>query len=150
MICLYKSWGNPAGAILNLGISSDNDLENSVDHVRYLHHKQDRLSQNEDTEQVRRHPKVSALRRDNAVVGDNVAHEIHANEVLQAKKQILELQRKIQELEGRIPRKYPDVTFLNYKNRKRILVSWRFFSIITVRVTTEETVQYIQYLKALL
>ncbi|XP_058129894.1 UDP-glucuronic acid decarboxylase 1 [Anopheles ziemanni] len=51
------------------------------------------------------------------------AHDFRMNELYEAKRQILELQRKIQELEGRIPRKYPDVTFLNYKNRKRILIT---------------------------
>lgn len=35
---------------------------------------------------------------------------------------IKELEFKIQLLEDRIPKKYPDVTYLNYKNRKRILV----------------------------
>ncbi|XP_058059027.1 UDP-glucuronic acid decarboxylase 1 isoform X1 [Anopheles bellator] len=49
--------------------------------------------------------------------------ESRLNELHEAKRQILELERKIQELEGRIPRKYPDVTFLNYKNRKRILIT---------------------------
>ncbi|XP_053671819.1 UDP-glucuronic acid decarboxylase 1 [Anopheles nili] len=49
--------------------------------------------------------------------------ETRLNELHEAKRQILELERKIQELEGRIPRKYPDVTFLNYKNRKRILIT---------------------------
>lgn len=54
---------------------------------------------------------------------DDLDRESRLNELHEAKRQILELERKIQELEGRIPRKYPDVTFLNYKNRKRILVS---------------------------
>uniref|UniRef100_A0A182SDJ7 Uncharacterized protein n=1 Tax=Anopheles maculatus TaxID=74869 RepID=A0A182SDJ7_9DIPT len=52
---------------------------------------------------------------------DDPERESRLNELHEAKRQILELERKIQELEGRIPRKYPDVTFLNYKNRKRIL-----------------------------
>uniref|UniRef100_A0A182PS67 UDP-glucuronic acid decarboxylase 1 n=1 Tax=Anopheles epiroticus TaxID=199890 RepID=A0A182PS67_9DIPT len=54
---------------------------------------------------------------------DDADRESRLNELHEAKRQILELERKIQELEGRIPRKYPDVTFLNYKNRKRILIT---------------------------
>ncbi|XP_049288572.1 UDP-glucuronic acid decarboxylase 1 [Anopheles funestus] len=54
---------------------------------------------------------------------DDPEQETRLNELHEAKRQILELERKIQELEGRIPRKYPDVTFLNYKNRKRILIT---------------------------
>ncbi|XP_052901678.1 UDP-glucuronic acid decarboxylase 1 [Anopheles moucheti] len=54
---------------------------------------------------------------------DDPERESRLNELHEAKRQILELERKIQELEGRIPRKYPDVTFLNYKNRKRILIT---------------------------
>uniref|UniRef100_A0A182W174 UDP-glucuronic acid decarboxylase 1 n=1 Tax=Anopheles minimus TaxID=112268 RepID=A0A182W174_9DIPT len=54
---------------------------------------------------------------------DDPEQESRLNELHEAKRQILELERKIQELEGRIPRKYPDVTFLNYKNRKRILIT---------------------------
>lgn len=43
-------------------------------------------------------------------------------ELEQTKLKIKELELKIQLLEDRIPKKYPDVTYLNYKNRKRILV----------------------------
>lgn len=43
-------------------------------------------------------------------------------ELEQTKLKIKELEFKIQLLEDRIPKKYPDVTYLNYKNRKRILV----------------------------
>lgn len=49
-------------------------------------------------------------------------------ELEQTKLKIKELELKIQLLEDRIPKKYPDVTYLNYKNRKRILVriaNWR-------------------------
>jgi hypothetical protein len=40
-----------------------------------------------------------------------------------ARKRIEELERKIQELEKRFPQRFPDVKFLNYRARKRILVS---------------------------
>lgn len=33
------------------------------------------------------------------------------------------LERKIKQLESRIPKQFPDVMFLNYRSRKRILVS---------------------------
>lgn len=61
---------------------------------------------------------------------NNVDHLIETNDLdakyleLQiAQSKINELEYKIQQLEDRIPRKYPDVTYLNYKNRKRILVT---------------------------
>lgn len=48
----------------------------------------------------------------------------------EANKRIAELEKKINELSSlvkqigaSIPKKYPDVTFLNYKNRKRILIT---------------------------
>lgn len=45
------------------------------------------------------------------------------NQLNDAKQRIRLLEMKIQNLENRIAKKYPDVVFLNYKNRKRILVS---------------------------
>jgi hypothetical protein len=41
----------------------------------------------------------------------------------EAQKKIKELERKISDLEKRIPQRYPDVKYLNYRSRKRILVS---------------------------
>lgn len=43
-------------------------------------------------------------------------------ELTEAKQRLRLLEMKIQTLENRISKKYPDVVFLNYKNRKRILV----------------------------
>lgn len=40
---------------------------------------------------------------------------------------ILELEDRIKELESTAPKKYPEVKFLTYKDRKRILVSKSFF-----------------------
>ncbi|XP_058825338.1 UDP-glucuronic acid decarboxylase 1 [Topomyia yanbarensis] len=123
VICLYKSWGNPTSGKLNLGIGSENELENSVDQVRYVHQRHERLQGSP----VKAPPGVDSnhVAAGPPAVGDLIGddHETRMNELHQAKKQILELERKIQELEGRIPRKYPDVTFLNYKNRKRILIT---------------------------
>lgn len=46
-------------------------------------------------------------------------------ELEQTKSKLKELELKIQVLEDRIPKKYPDVSYLNYKNRKRILVRYK-------------------------
>ncbi|KDR09682.1 UDP-glucuronic acid decarboxylase 1 [Zootermopsis nevadensis] len=40
-----------------------------------------------------------------------------------AQRQIKELEKKIKDLEKRIPQRYPDVKYLNYRSRKRILVT---------------------------
>jgi hypothetical protein len=45
------------------------------------------------------------------------------DELLAARTKIEELEQRISYLENHIPKKYPDVKFQNYKNRKRILVS---------------------------
>lgn len=45
------------------------------------------------------------------------------NELNYARHRLRLLEMKIKTLEIRIAKKYPDVLFLNYKNRKRILVS---------------------------
>lgn len=48
----------------------------------------------------------------------------HANYLLnEAYKKIEALEEKIISLEGRVPKTYPDVNFLNYLNRKRILIT---------------------------
>lgn len=47
----------------------------------------------------------------------------HATYILnEAYKKIETLEDKIMSLEGRMPKTYPDVQFLNYLSRKRILV----------------------------
>lgn len=53
---------------------------------------------------------------------DNDLERKYHTELAETKLRIKELELKIQLLEDRIPKKYPDVTYLNYKNRKRILV----------------------------
>lgn len=45
------------------------------------------------------------------------------NELNDARHRLRLLEMKIKTLENRIAKKYPDVSFLNYKNRKRILVN---------------------------
>ncbi|KAL4704821.1 hypothetical protein ACJJTC_001296 [Scirpophaga incertulas] len=44
-------------------------------------------------------------------------------ELLETRSHIEQLEKKIALLEGRIPQKYPDVTYLGHKERKRILVT---------------------------
>lgn len=39
-----------------------------------------------------------------------------------AQLKIKQLEKRLEELEGRLPKKYDEVRFLNYQNRKRILV----------------------------
>lgn len=48
------------------------------------------------------------------------------NELNDARHRLRLLEMKIKTLENRIAKKYPDVSFLNYKNRKRILVSFAY------------------------
>lgn len=65
-------------------------------------------------------------------------------ELLEAKSRIDQLEKKIAILEGRVPQKYPEVKFLGYKERKRILVRLLFilthrnnfsFILITMHIT---------------
>uniref|UniRef100_A0A6B2E7H0 UDP-glucuronic acid decarboxylase 1 n=1 Tax=Phlebotomus kandelakii TaxID=1109342 RepID=A0A6B2E7H0_9DIPT len=49
---------------------------------------------------------------------DAVARELEATRT-----RVAQLERKLLDLETRIPIKYPDVKYLNYKNRRRILVT---------------------------
>lgn len=58
------------------------------------------------------------------------------DELSEAKKRLKLLEMKIQTLENRISKKYPDVLFLNYKNRKRILVSQFFCRDVLDRLTS--------------
>ncbi|CAD7092465.1 unnamed protein product [Hermetia illucens] len=49
--------------------------------------------------------------------------EQQRKELAEAKAKIREIEAKLGRLEANVPRKYPDVRFLNYKNRKRILIT---------------------------
>jgi len=40
---------------------------------------------------------------------------------------LLQLEERIRDLESRVPKNYPEVKFLTYKDRKRILVSRNCF-----------------------
>lgn len=48
----------------------------------------------------------------------------------EAQKRILELEEKLAALEVRIPKKYPEIKFLNYHSRKRILVIFIISSLL--------------------
>lgn len=50
-------------------------------------------------------------------------HHSSNNELKLAQDKIRQLEERINELEQRIPKKYGQVKFLNYQNRKRILVT---------------------------
>lgn len=56
---------------------------------------------------------------------DGKAYEIR--NLQEAQKKIRELENKIKDLEKRIPQRYPDVKYLNYRSRKRILVSFMIY-----------------------
>jgi len=56
---------------------------------------------------------------------DSRAHEIQ--NLQEAQNKIKELEKKVKELEKRIPQRYPDVKYLNYRSRKRILVSFMMY-----------------------
>lgn len=64
-------------------------------------------------------------RRQKSVAADVQQSELtfSYDELNEARQQLRLLEMKIQTLEKRIARKYPDVLFLNYKNRMRILVT---------------------------
>lgn len=57
--------------------------------------------------------------------------EQQRKELAEAKAKIREIEAKLGRLEANVPRKYPDVRFLNYKNRKRILVTYCIFALFT-------------------
>lgn len=55
--------------------------------------------------------------------------DLNIKELEEAKSKIRELEMRIKLLEGGNPRRFPDVKFLNYRTRKRILVcTLAFFS----------------------
>lgn len=56
-------------------------------------------------------------------ISNNIDHEAHKQQIDEAAKKINRLEGKIRQLESRIPKQFPDVKFLNYRERKRILVN---------------------------
>lgn len=68
-------------------------------------------------------PKKSYVKQVKMEVETNNADDSTKRELQEAKARIEQLEKKIAFLEGRIPQKYPEVKYLGYKERKRILVS---------------------------
>lgn len=54
---------------------------------------------------------------------DVIDETVSIDDLREAKQRLRLLEMKIKMLENRMAKKYPEVNFLNYKNRKRILVS---------------------------
>lgn len=52
--------------------------------------------------------------------------------IKEAEDRIEELEEKIDVLEARLPKTYPDVKFQNYLSRKRILVSFFYFFLLMI------------------
>lgn len=76
---------------------------------------------------LKRHTDVDKIRSDSTKPGPwRFPEDIdHASYLLnEAYKKIEALEEKIISLEGRVPKTYPDVNFLNYLKRKRVLVSY--------------------------
>lgn len=74
-------------------------------------------------------PKYKSLNMEKPVEkqeSDNVVDDSSKRELQEAKARIEQLEKKIAILEGRIPQKYPEVKYLGYKERKRILVGFSF------------------------
>lgn len=65
------------------------------------------------------------IREDNfpSVYHTNDVDHVEITNLNEAKRRIRVLEEKLANLELRIPKKFPDVKFLNYHSRKRILVS---------------------------
>lgn len=56
-----------------------------------------------------------------------------------ALEKIQELEKRLRDIEYRIPKKYPEVEFLTYKDRKRILVSVELLFLCIVQSPTKPT-----------
>lgn len=56
-------------------------------------------------------------------IHNNFDHLRQAKGIDEASKRIKHLEGKIKQLESRIPKQFPNVKFLNYRERKRILVN---------------------------
>lgn len=102
VLCVYKNWVH-------------------TEEISYTYHdKSGRLRRFNDIVSQTTHQYAAAQVNDISPPGSKV-HEIHSFE--EVWKKIKELAKKMKVLEKRIPQRYPDVKYLNYRSRKRILVS---------------------------
>lgn len=102
VLCLYKNWFYTEEISYTYHDKSAGSyhLNNIVEHATHQYPAVD-ISENQNP--------------------NSKAHEIQ--NLQEAQKKIKELEKKIKDLEKRIPQRYPDVKYLNYRSRKRILVS---------------------------
>lgn len=63
------------------------------------------------------------VEKDFTNVPQHITHQQLLNQLEHAKVQIAILEDRVRALEASTPRKYPQVKYLNYKNRKRILIT---------------------------
>lgn len=60
---------------------------------------------------------------DDDYVLKNVDKNREKSDLTASQLKIRQLEKRLEELENRLPKQYDEVKFLNYQNRKRILVS---------------------------
>lgn len=87
------------------------------------------VEEEQQQQQQRNELSAAAVSDNNRQIIEDIIHtehtdheHRHTNELRDAQKRIKELEQKLEMLERRIPKKHPLVTYLNYKNRRRILV----------------------------
>lgn len=102
----------------------------SADETRGLDNEID-YAYNSQPDFERRQPLLSSAKKEQLVE----LRKDKRDELEAADRRIRELEKRIAELEDRLPKKYDRVKFLNYQNRKRILVRhgkvWRLCKVIT-------------------
>jgi peptidoglycan hydrolase CwlO-like protein len=92
-----------------------------TEEISYTYHdKSGRLSHFNNIVDQTTHQYAAAQDNEISAPGSKI-HEVQS--LQEAQKKIKELERRIKGLEKRIPQRYPDVKYLNYRSRKRILVS---------------------------
>lgn len=100
-IFLYKSFANPSYLSSNILEQNEHFIQLPPNH-------------NKVNNDLRTIPKIQSDEKEELTVNDEL-------EETKAKLKLLE--NRIKELERNMPKKYADVRFLNYKNRKRILIT---------------------------
>jgi hypothetical protein len=104
VLCVYKNWVH-------------------TEEISYTYHdKSGRLHRVNNIVAQTTHQYAAAQVSEVSPPGSKV-HEIQS--LQEAQKKIKELAKKMKELVRRIPQRYPDVKYLNYRSRRRILVSTR-------------------------